>query len=79
MNVGVVKKLKQHPAAAPKLIQNQMHSESKVFREGLIGVTSPDFPATLILNTQHAHFTPCLPTHHTTPTNAGSLKYLCPA
>lgn len=45
----------------PKLIQNQMHHESKTLVMVLTCVPSPDIPPALVLNTEHAHVTLYLP------------------
>lgn len=56
----------------PKLIQNQMHRESKALVVVLTCVPSPDIPAALVLNTEHAHITLYLP-HTSCNSNRGNL------
>jgi hypothetical protein len=56
-----------------------VRGESKVFPLALTCVTSPDIPAALVRNTEHAHFTLLLPTQQATLTKAISLNHISPA
>lgn len=54
----------------PKLTQNQMRNWSEVFLAVLTLNALWDLTADLVLNTQHTHVAPCMPSHHETPTRA---------